>query len=341
MKLYKHLQLQRDQRTALAERWHSWCWRRRHLDGALNSAVVQLQNLVERSRKIPLAAFTLATQACAITGPTDKGAGVIHEPEADGNIDDTSPRLHVHNDVAQANGDGVRGHADPQPAESVTSNDFSFRFPVSVVAVTKFLTAATLADSGACSPAFSQWNQDLNSDEATSTLQSATMLAATSEDEVLSPVYVRHHASHPDTESRGSAAAFPQVFRTGLQKGTESAQRSAGLSAMSCSACSPGPQQGSGVAEQGGWDEWQPHAWVPCKGCEGVALVEAKLLGDTGEMMQAAQEALKSIISVSKSDELMHCEFLGLFWEFSEVCSRYRIGLNNLSYLTCAIVSLL
>jgi hypothetical protein len=43
MKLYTQLQLQPDQRAAMAERWRSWCRRRRGLDRQQASAVQQLQ----------------------------------------------------------------------------------------------------------------------------------------------------------------------------------------------------------------------------------------------------------------------------------------------------------
>jgi hypothetical protein len=43
MKLYRQLQLQPDQRAAMAERWRSWCRRRRGLDTQLSLALQQLQ----------------------------------------------------------------------------------------------------------------------------------------------------------------------------------------------------------------------------------------------------------------------------------------------------------
>jgi hypothetical protein len=43
MKLYAQLQLQPDQRAAMAERWRSWCRRRRGLDHQQAAAVQQLQ----------------------------------------------------------------------------------------------------------------------------------------------------------------------------------------------------------------------------------------------------------------------------------------------------------
>lgn len=43
MKLYKQLQLHADQRAAMAERWRSWCRRRRGLDLQMSSALCALQ----------------------------------------------------------------------------------------------------------------------------------------------------------------------------------------------------------------------------------------------------------------------------------------------------------
>jgi hypothetical protein len=43
MKLYRQLQVSRDQRAALAARWRSWCRRRRGLDRQLASALRDLQ----------------------------------------------------------------------------------------------------------------------------------------------------------------------------------------------------------------------------------------------------------------------------------------------------------
>jgi hypothetical protein len=43
------------------------------------------------------------------------------------------------------------------------------------------------------------------------------------------------------------------------------------------------------------------------------------LLGESGEAITAVHEALKEIEDVHRSDELMHFEFCGPFWELSEV----------------------
>jgi hypothetical protein len=43
------------------------------------------------------------------------------------------------------------------------------------------------------------------------------------------------------------------------------------------------------------------------------------LLGESGEAIKAAHEAMKEIEAVHSSDELMHFEFCGPFWELSEV----------------------
>jgi hypothetical protein len=43
------------------------------------------------------------------------------------------------------------------------------------------------------------------------------------------------------------------------------------------------------------------------------------LLGESGEVIKAVHEALKEVEDVQRSDELMHFEFCGPFWELSQV----------------------
>jgi hypothetical protein len=47
--------------------------------------------------------------------------------------------------------------------------------------------------------------------------------------------------------------------------------------------------------------------------------VKAGLLGESGQVIKEAREALKEIEDVHSSDGLMHSEFFGPFWELSEV----------------------
>jgi hypothetical protein len=47
--------------------------------------------------------------------------------------------------------------------------------------------------------------------------------------------------------------------------------------------------------------------------------MQIRLLGESGEVMRSVYEALKKIEDVHCSDELMHFEFFGPFWELSEV----------------------
>jgi hypothetical protein len=47
--------------------------------------------------------------------------------------------------------------------------------------------------------------------------------------------------------------------------------------------------------------------------------IQTGLLGESGEAIRAAHEAMKEIEAVHSSDELMHFEFCGPFWELSEV----------------------
>jgi hypothetical protein len=43
------------------------------------------------------------------------------------------------------------------------------------------------------------------------------------------------------------------------------------------------------------------------------------LLGESGQVIKTAHEALQEIMDVHSSDELMHFELCGPFWELSEV----------------------
>jgi hypothetical protein len=68
------------------------------------------------------------------------------------------------------------------------------------------------------------------------------------------------------------------------------------------------------------------------EGCEGTVTrapsappdssskaVEKQLLGESWKTVKAVHEALKEVEDVHRSDELMHFEFFGPFWELSEV----------------------
>jgi hypothetical protein len=47
--------------------------------------------------------------------------------------------------------------------------------------------------------------------------------------------------------------------------------------------------------------------------------MQTRLLGESGEVVRSVHEALKEVEDVHCSDELMHFEFFGPFWELSEV----------------------
>lgn len=61
MRLYRHLELQTDQRESLAARWHSWCRRRRNLDKQLTAALRKLQNLLAPAEVIHSAALRIVS----------------------------------------------------------------------------------------------------------------------------------------------------------------------------------------------------------------------------------------------------------------------------------------
>jgi hypothetical protein len=61
------------------------------------------------------------------------------------------------------------------------------------------------------------------------------------------------------------------------------------------------------------------HEPFKCSKCEEDRQKKKRLLGESGEAYEAAMHALKKIQDVHTSDELMHFEFWGPFWELSEV----------------------
>jgi hypothetical protein len=61
-----------------------------------------------------------------------------------------------------------------------------------------------------------------------------------------------------------------------------------------------------------------PHEPFQCMKCAKDKQKAQKLLGESGEVYEAARQALEKIQDVHVSDELMHFEFWGPFWELTE-----------------------
>jgi hypothetical protein len=66
-------------------------------------------------------------------------------------------------------------------------------------------------------------------------------------------------------------------------------------------------------------DKIAPHEPYQCVKCAKDKQQTQKLLGESGEMYDATRQALEKIQDVHASDELMHFEFWGPFWELTEV----------------------
>jgi hypothetical protein len=66
-------------------------------------------------------------------------------------------------------------------------------------------------------------------------------------------------------------------------------------------------------------EKTEPHEPFQCMKCAKDKQKAQKLLGESGEVFESAQEALRKIQDVHVSDELMHFEFWGPFWELTEV----------------------
>jgi hypothetical protein len=78
-----------------------------------------------------------------------------------------------------------------------------------------------------------------------------------------------------------------------------------------------------------------PHEPVLCMKCEKDEQRTPTLLGESGEVYGAARQALAKIQDAHVSDELMHFEFWGPFWELTEVCAVFLLAYsltNLLSY---------
>jgi hypothetical protein len=76
------------------------------------------------------------------------------------------------------------------------------------------------------------------------------------------------------------------------------------------------------------------HEPVLCMKCAKDEQRTQKLLGESGEVYDAARQALAKIQDVHVSDELMHFEFWGPFWELTEVCSVFLLAYSLTFFLT-------
>lgn len=82
-------------------------------------------------------------------------------------------------------------------------------------------------------------------------------------------------------------------------------------------------------------------AWAPCMLCG--ARKRPLLLGESAEVTQEMHDALERVLDVHTSDSLMHFEFLGPFWELTEVwhlsitfvCSVGNICMSSESIQLC------
>jgi hypothetical protein len=68
------------------------------------------------------------------------------------------------------------------------------------------------------------------------------------------------------------------------------------------------------------------HEPLQCMKCAKDRQKTQKLLGESGEVFESARQALEKIQDVHVSDELMHFEFWGPFWELTEVCTAFLLA---------------
>jgi hypothetical protein len=66
---------------------------------------------------------------------------------------------------------------------------------------------------------------------------------------------------------------------------------------------------------------------------------QPRLLGECGQVSKAVHEALREVEEVHCSDQLMHFEFFGLFWELSEVRAELLTFLLKVSAASCGALN--
>jgi hypothetical protein len=114
-------------------------------------------------------------------------------------------------------------------------------------------------------------------------------------------------SQHASPQRSGGEGILGAVFERGAQLG--------GHSGGSVTAHA---SHGSGDVEEH-VEEHAAQEHFQCMKCAKDKQQTQKLLGESGEMFESAREALAKIQDVHVSDELMHFEFWGPFWELTEV----------------------
>lgn len=404
MKLYKHLQFEHHQKASLAVRWKSWCRRRHLLDSKLNSAVLQLQNLLQASQHILDAALELVgsvmhDEACIMT-PTTPSDEEKHNEYAVREVSGFSVGYrHCKTDATSLRNSG---HTENSHTEPCASNDRERSAHVKMWPTHS--RNGTVKDVDALADPVASYSGEDNEDARETehntptcgnmadsqkrlaekeSLQFFLKPKATSMvvDPSIDPsaieepsVGTHNHGdwrsmSHErDCETTASSQLLVQrytdlargfklkqcshdagcrvlywehgeercpfgVAGADLQVSTEASKddsRTQSLPKGSCSfnemqqhlasSASERPfnfregEQALGMkADQGAC------ACATCKHCCRRLCGMTALLGESGDAMHAAQEAVRSITDVHKSDELMHYEFLVPFWELTEV----------------------
>lgn len=345
MKLYKHLQLQPDQRSALADRWHSWIRRRFHLDKKLNAAVLKLTNLLEASQNLATAALKLVDAAASVTSsegtqimmfecdqvpPEDRaslGSGVrtLNSP-GEGSDHVYMHEAHdgsVENQSLCTDATNAQVREDVKKCDSDSGEETSFQFWLPSRATSMVVDPRIFLHSTCVS-------KKVRSQQSTGSSPSLILgKPARRQENIVSSTeatacdVVGYHSTHVKHASGAStktlhyqsfSSASEDTDREGFSSSVQSSCRSCCEGCEDCEACQVPVifREGAGVA-------WCRNAYVTCTGCGSVTQVRARLLGESGDMLHTVHEALDAISEVHKSDELMHFEFLKPFGELSEV----------------------
>lgn len=407
MKLYKHLQFEHHQKASLAVRWRSWCRRRHLLDSKLNSAVLELQNLLEASQRTQEAALELVDsvmhdEACimAPTTPSDEEKRDEHAVEEVSAF--SVGYRHCKTDAASLRNSG---HTENSHLELCASNDRE-RSTHAKMWPTHSRNAAVKDVAALADPVASRSGED-NEDpretdhntrkrgdvadsqqkrsakkdpiqfflkpRATSMVVDPSIDPSVIEEPSVGThnhVGLRPMSYERDCETTASSkllvhrdTSLPRGFKlkqclhdagcrvlywehgelrcpfgtsgADLQVSTEASKDDSRTQSLPKGSCSfNGVQQHlvSSASERpfhcredeqalGMKAEKSPCACATCKDCCRRGCRMIGLLSESGDAMHAAQEAMRSISDVHKSDELMHYEFLVPFWELTEVRS--------------------
>lgn len=315
MKLYRHLELQADQRTALSQRWHSWCRRRRNLDPHFARATARLMSVCALSTEAVAHASALVetVAAAAALSPSPHDCATYCTDA------DHLPSPETSEEQCDAYGTVLPKHVGSSPTLRAR------------LAKSQFIQCHESRDWGP---------EESDSDEETtlnlSCLATGSLMVVDPRNQTSTAVAKQGHAS-PQPQQSPAACGRPLSSR--YQQQAECTQHESYF----------GPPAADAPR---GEVQWPPRAHVntsqnflcPCTACENGAVYDRQvfgrishtgdgaeqvgdggLLGASGGGMHAAQCALQAIGDVHKSDDMMQFEYLLPMYELTEV----RLTLNT------------